>query len=235
MTISQTQLETNEGLLGAQLMTHLKSYISLFVANSSGLQDIDIAALSAQVAEVTKVLDGDPESEGYQAFQSLLTDIATLKGDNTTNQSRLTAAESALNTMDTLMQQEFARVESESKSRDALIGQRIDGIQQTMAKAGAERLLKDNEHDGKISALEAFRTNMEAALTAEVNRALEKEAELKSSIDANTGEIDVLKQQANTFATRENVSSGMLAFCQGAEKEMWKDTPKPSDVPSFTP
>lgn len=233
MGISQTQLETNESLLGAGLIQHLKSYINLFVSETAALQDIDISALSAKVTEIVNVVDGDPNSEGYQAFQGLLTDVATLKTDNTSNKARLTAVETALNVMDAAWKAEIARVEAESKNRDTALGLRIDGVQATIVEYAAARTAKDVEHDGAIAALQASLQTIIADLAAEVTRAVAKEAELQAAINANTADIDAIKAREADYATRANVDSGFAAFCRGAAAELWTGRTVPAGLPVF--
>lgn len=234
MTISQNQMETNEGLLGAGLMQHLKSYIQLFVSEQAGLQDVDIDALSAKVTSILSVVDGDPDSEGYQAFQSIIDDVALLKTDNSSNKTRLTAVETALTAIDAAWQAEIARVETESKSRDTALGLRIDTVEGQIAQYAASRLEKDTEHDGKIATLEAFKANITQLLNEEVARAVAKEAELQASINANTDEIDAIKVQNAAFATRANVDSGFAAFCTGAVDELWAGRTRPEGLPTFS-
>lgn len=234
MPITQNQMETNEGLLGAGLMQHLKSYIQLFVSEQAGLQDVDIEALSAKVTSILGVVDGDPDSEGYQAFQSILDDVVLLKTDNSSNQTRLTAVETALTAIDAAWQAEIARVETESKSRDTALGLRIDTVEGQISQYAASRLEKDTEHDGKIATLEAFKANITQLLNEEVARAVAKEAELQESINANADEIDAIKTQNATFATRSNVDSGFAAFCTGATNELWAGRTRPEGLPTFS-
>ena len=231
---TQNQLETNEALLGAGLMQHLKEYIKLYVNNAASLQDIDITALSNQVSQIISVVDGDPESEGYQAFQGLLSDVAALKTDNTSNKSRLNAVEAALNVMDAAWKAEILRVESESKARDTALSNRIDNVEQTITDYAATRLAKDVEHDGKIAALEAGQATIVASIQAEVARALAKETELKASITANTAEIDAIKAREADYATRPNVDSAFASFCTGAVTELWVGMTQPAGLPTFS-
>lgn len=235
MAISQTSMESNEALLGGQLMIHMKSYIKLFIAEQNDLQNTDTQALAAKISEITSIIDGDPDSEGYQAFQGLLDDVSSLKADNTSNKTRLTAVETALNAVDQAWQAEILRVENESKSRDAALGGRIDTVEASIAQYAAARLDKDTEHDGKIATLEAFKDNVTLLLQQEIDRALAKEAELQSAITANTESIDTLNTQMAERPTRMNVDSGFVAFCQGAETELWADrSDKPAGLPVFT-
>lgn len=231
---TQTQAENNESLLGQSLIQHLKAYIQTFVSEQASLQDVDIEALSAKVTQIINVVDGDPESEGYQAFQGLLTDVANLKTDNTSNKSRLTAVETALNEMDTAWKAEIARVESESKTRDTALGVRIDGIEAQIAQYAATRLEKDTDHDGRLATLEAFKTNISTLLQQEIDRALAKEAELQSAINDNTTEIDAIKAREADYATRANVDSGFVAFCNGAVTELWAGRTMPTGLPTFS-
>lgn len=233
---NQTQIENNEMLLGAGLMQHLKSYIQLFVAQTAGLQDIDITELSNKIAQITDVIDGDNTSEGFQQFQGLLSDVSNLKTDNNANKTRLTAVEAALAAMDAAWKAEIARVETESKARDTALGLRIDGVQSDIATYAAARLAKDIEHDGAIAALEAAKTSLISNLEAEVNRALAKEAALQASINANASEIDAIKTRELDYATRGNVDSAFAKFCQGAEAELWAGNSftKPAGLPTFS-
>lgn len=231
MGISQTQLESNENMLGAGLMQHLKSYIQLFVSETAALQNVDIEALSTKVGQIIDTVDGDPDSEGYQQFQGLLNDVTALKADNTTNKQRLLAVETALNTLEAAWKAEVARVESESKARDAALGVRIDGVETTIADYASARINKDVEHDGKIAALEAGQATIIESIQAEVQRALAKEAVLNDSIAANKADIDAIKVREADYATRDNVGSGMAAFCTGAIGEIWKGRVMPTGLP----
>lgn len=232
---TQAQIEQNEALLGAGLMQHLKSYIQLYVSQKAALQDVDITELSSKIAQIVSVIDGDPASEGYQAFQGLLSDVATLKTDNTSNKQRLTAVESALLAMDSAWRAEIARVETESKARDNALGARIDALQTSVSEYAAARLAKDLEHDGAIAALEAAKTTIIQNLQAEVARALSREAELNEAINANTAEINAIKGREQHYATRANVDSGFAAFCNGAVTELWSGLTQPAGLPTFTP
>ena len=231
---TQIAIESNEGLLGAALMQHLKSYIQLFVSETAALQDVDIGALSNKVTQIIGVVDGDPTSEGYQAFQGLLADVGALKTDNTSNKSRLTAVEASLLAIDAAWKAEIARVEAESKDRDTALGLRIDGIQTQNAQYAATRLEKDTEHDGRLATLEAFKVTVSKLLTEEINRALTKEAELQAAINANAAEINAIKGREADYATRSNVDSTFVKFCQGAETELWSGRTKPDGLPAFT-
>ena len=231
---TQAQVENNEGLLGAGLIQHLKSYINLFVSEQVALTNVDLGALSAKIAEIVNIVDGDPDSEGYQAFQGLLTDVSGLKTDNTSNKSRLTAVEAALSAMDTAWRAEIARVELEAQGRDTALDLRIDGVQADIANYAAARLAKDTEHDGAIAALTAAKDTLIATLTAEVNRAVAKEGELQASINANTVDINAIKVREADYATRSNVDSGFAAFCTGAATELWAGRTQPEGLPAFS-
>lgn len=234
---TQGQIETNEGLLGGALIQHLKSYIQLFVSETAGLQDVDIAALSAKVTEIVGIVDGNEESEGYQAFQGLLSDVATLKTDNTSNKARLTAVETALNAMDVAWKAAIAAMDTAYKAADTALGLRIDGVETTIAAYAAARLAKDVEHDSAIAALEAAKDTLVTNLATEVTRALAKEALLQGEIDAAELRLDAVELQAQDFATRGNVDSAFVKFCQGAETELWTGNSfsKPAGLPTFSP
>lgn len=231
---TQTQLETNESLLGAGLMQHLKSYIQLFVSETAALQDVDISDLSTKVSAIINVIDGDPESEGYQIFQGIVSDVADLKATSGSNTTRITAVETALNAMDTAWRAEIARAESESKTRDTALGVRIDGVEATIAAYAAARTAKDVEHDSAIAGLQAAQQTIIDDLAAEVTRAVAKEQELQAAITANTAEIDAIKQREVDYATRGNVDSGFAAFCTGAVGELWAGRTMPAGLPTFS-
>lgn len=231
---TQVQMEANEAILGAGLMQHLKEYIKVFVSKEAALQNVDISALTAKVTQIIDVVDGDPNSEGYQAFQGLLSDVAALKGDNTSNKSRLTAVEAQLGVIDAAWRAEIQRVETESKARDTALGLRIDGVEGQIAQYAATRLEKDTEHEGRLATLESFKTSISGLLQDEVNRALAKEAELQAAINANSDEIDGIKGREVNYATRANVDSGFVSFCIGAKDELWKDEDMPAGLPTFT-
>lgn len=230
----QNAIETNEGLLGAGLIQHLKSYINLFVSEQVAMTNVDLGALSAKIAEIVNIVDGDPASEGYQAFQGLLTDVSGLKTDNSSNKTRLTAVEAALTAMDVAWKAEIARVEAESKARDTALGLRIDTVQSDISTYAAARIAKDAEHDGAIAALQAAKDTIITNLQGEVTRALAKETALNAAILANTAEIDGIKNREADYATRSNVDSAFVKFCQGAETELWAGRTKPAGLPTFT-
>lgn len=131
MTITVAELQ-------AQLIEHDQSVAANIVAlvesvvdGRVGLADLDIDALQTKVESLNTLLDGDPNTEGYQAFVSLVNRLSTVEGVNETQATaitnlqtavtelgaRMTAAENRLDAIETAAEDYVTRTELANDSQ----------------------------------------------------------------------------------------------------------------------
>lgn len=166
---------------------HLNSLIKAIVQKSIDLQNVDLDAVRKKVAALDALLDGDPNSEGFQQFLALKENISLLQSNDATHQSAIAALQNDVNnTLTQRLDQLAAEGSIARKELDDRITQLTTQHNNFVAQQIAKNLEYDNtvlDHTNKIVALETAKALHQDKLNA-----------LETSDAANANEITQLKQ-----------------------------------------
>lgn len=166
---------------------HLNHLIQAIVQKSIDLQNVDLDSVRKRVAALDTLLDGDPDSEGFQQFLALKESISLLQSNDATHQSAIAALQNDVNnTLTQRLDQLAAEGSTARKELDDRITQLTTQHNNFVAQQTAKNLEHDNidlDHTNKIIALETAKILHQDQLNA-----------LETSDAANTNEITQLKQ-----------------------------------------
>ncbi len=102
MTTS-AELETHLQSIGEAEAAHTVALINALIQGSMDLHDVDFVALQAKVTNLNTLLDGDPNTEGYQAFEALIARVTANEGAVATLQTDVSAAQAAITALQGLV------------------------------------------------------------------------------------------------------------------------------------
>jgi len=159
-----TQAELEAGLVAQEQASalHTITVVKAIVDNRLSLHDIDFDTLAANVNAINTLLDGDPDSAGYQAFAALTTKLNTVEATAGNNASAISALQSALTSQIATVNSRIDDVESASRTAREALDARISTLSDQYTSHVATQLAKDNaqntsldDHKLRIEALEA--------------------------------------------------------------------------------
>lgn len=172
-TPTLSQVQSNENVLGAVLIAHLKEYIQLFMQDSFDLQQIDINDLTQKITNLNNVLDGDNTSEGFQIFMQLQQAVQNLQSSDAAQAAAITNLQSALATATADLTARINQVESDAQAARDAINARVSTLENQHTAFVQATLAKDNtqdttlaNHETRITALEASQATQDGKISA---------------------------------------------------------------------
>lgn len=225
--------------LQAQLLQQQQAEAANIVALIEAIVDgrltvtnADVGDLEAKIAALNTLLDGDENTEGYQAFQNLVARLLAVETKNTEQDAAIAALQTALAAQNTTLTNRINTVESEAAAARTLLDGRVATLETQTAASAAARLSKDNEHDAAIAGLETTVDNLEAAITAESGRAVAAEQANAAAIAVERGRIDAANVAAQEFVTRDELKTGTEAAATGFINRLWAGRTRPAGLPN---
>jgi len=178
-----------------------------------GMHEVDLDALTAKVAAVNDLLDGDEQSEGFQKFAALTTKLANAELKGNQNAAAITALRNALNGEIAALGDRVDTVENEARTGREALDARITQLRSEYEAHVAKKLAEDNQRNTRlddvtlrIGALEASKKLTEGRL-----------AELES--DRDQVKSDVLQIKTTLQAQAEGLQAE-LERAQAVEAEL---------------
>lgn len=211
---------------------NIVALIEAIVDGRIGLVDVDLGALETKINALNELLDGDNNTEGFQAFQALVARLTAVETKNAEQDAAIAALQASLTAQNTALTNRINTVENDAQSARDVLDQRVSTLETQTAAAAAARLSKDNEHDAAIAGLQATTGNLEQAITAESNRAVTAEQNLNTAIAAERARIDGLTTATGEFVTRDELKSGLELAAQSFIDRLWQGRARPAGLPN---
>lgn len=192
--MNQDTLKNEISLDLQNVSKHLVALIQGIAKGYLDLADIDLQKLSEKINAVDTILDGDPDSEGFQNFIVLQQKVVALEGSNAEHTQSIQLLQNAV---DNVITSRINEIEAEGRSARKQLDDRISQIVKQHNDHVAAQSLKNSDYDSKL-------TNNESRLTAlEAARALhlQKIDDLENTANKHGSDIQQLKQKATDLAT----------------------------------
>jgi uncharacterized phage infection (PIP) family protein YhgE len=206
--------------------------IEAVVNERADLHNIDFEKVKSTVAAVETLLDGNKDSEGFQNFLALLARLTAVETTVAETSASLANLLTLVNTEVAGLKQITTDLAAAFQTGLDALKVRVTTLEDNATTAAAARLLKDNEHDGKIATLEQTAVNTVTALGSEVTSRV---AAVKVNTDALQVEkerIDATEAKAETFITRQERSDNAKAGGQAKINTLWGDRIRPAGLPN---
>lgn len=212
--------------------SNIVALINAIVDGRIGLVDVDMGALESKILALNELLDGDNNTEGFQAFQDLVARLVLVETKNSEQDTAIAALQASLAAQNTALTTRINTVESAAQAARTVLDGRISTLETQTAAAAAERLSKDNAHDAAIAGLQTTATNLEAAITAESGRAVAAEQNLNTAIGVERDRINALNTANAEFLTRDELDGSMGVAAQGFISTLWAGRTRPAGLPN---
>jgi hypothetical protein len=209
---------------------NIVAFVESVVDGRMNLHDVDFNDLEAKVTALNTLLDGDPNSAGFQTFQALVNRLTALETSSIEQATALASLQNLVNTQNTAINARIDQVESDAQAASTALDSRITTLETNATASAAARLSKDNEHDSKIASLETTATNLESALEGEATARVAADQANTAAINAEKSRIDGLTTQIGNFATREEIGNDMTAAGQSFIDRLWAGRTRPAGL-----
>lgn len=172
---------------------HLVALIHGIAKGYLNLADIDLQKLAEKVSAVNNILDGDPNSEGFQNFIILQQKVDALEGTSSENTQ---AIQSLQNTINNVIHAKLDEIAEEGRTARAQLDSRISQLSNQHSSHVASQTLKNADYDDKLTDHENRVKTLEAARALH----LQKIDDLEVKVNQNSSDLDQLKQKTNATA-----------------------------------
>lgn len=232
MTLTAAQLK--DQLLQQQQAeaANIVALIEAIVDGRLNVTEADLGDLEAKITALNDLLDGDNNTEGFQAFQALVARLLAVETKNTEQDAAIAALQTSLAAQNTTLTTRINTVESEAQAARDLLDGRVSTLETQTAASAVARMSKDNEHDAAIAGLQTTATNLEAAITAESGRAVAAEQANADFIAVERARIDTANAVSQEFITRDELKAATEPAAQGFIARLWAGRTRPAGLPN---
>lgn len=161
------------------------------------LADVDLQKLAETVNAINNIIDGDPDSEGFQNFLILQQKVNALEG---TSEEHTQSIKSLQDTINNVVNAKIEAIAEEGKVAREQLDSRISQLATQHSNHVASQALKNSQYDNQLTDHEIRVKALEAARVLH----LQKIDDLESRVTKNTSDIDQLKQKTDAAAAAIN-------------------------------
>lgn len=154
-TTASANAQINAQAMGLALVAQLKAFITQFITSQLKISEIDVAVLTEKLTAVTAVLDGDPASEGMQAFNKLISDITGLKASDVANTGRLRFVENALETLQQALDESTNLLTTTLEEQLPAANARLAAVQKALDELNSKIIAQQEALDRRLNELES--------------------------------------------------------------------------------
>ncbi len=211
--LTQAELEALAAQHQAAEARSMVKVVKAIVDNRLAMHEVDFDALTSKVSLINDLLDGDEQSEGFQAFAALSQKLANVELKGNQNSTAISALQAALNSEIESLSTRVDAVETEARSGREALDARITQLRSEYEAHVADKLAADNgrdtrldDHKARIEALEASKSLVDGRL--------------KTLEDDNTANKSAIGQIQSTLQAQANALQAELERAQAVEAEL---------------